>query len=588
MFYWLSFSLLLSLSFSILNEPQYKGVIRYNTHTYTQPWDLNLQQKVPIPNHRIGPKIPKTANLMFQSQPEMVASEMRKFRNVATKLVESEERDRMLKSLLSKGIGLREEEEFMKNEESKLRGGKAITKKKEIIQSLMKNKIRDNVKWGEKLRRLKNKTKGKIEAKLGKDSEEVKNLLSNVKQNQAKTRTKLRKKNLNKVEFLTKKYKQESEALEELNSDDRKTYGGAKIFKTDCEMVPDTELEPVVVCRHGEEIVLSKDEQEILSLGGKFNILSNLDEENFEVEVEQMLMKYRWEIMGEENKTKNRKTSLSDIALNVLFDDEELKQIEDEQNEELELEEAKTRQVFCADTLSFDYSKRRATDLKSNSRVIFPSKTSFEVESKLELVRTELLAAFKSYSQQNCKKKGQQTSNLTSNQLKGLKSLKTRIKNGELVVIPTDKTGKLAVLTRETYTLSGLEHTKKDRLVGWDEVQKSQTELNGHVSMLIKTFKISENWGHVERTRETMMGNSLNTCPVTLMYKDHKNWKPGCPGLPPTRQVIGGHVGINVHVSEIVSDIVEVVADHVKGGKEAVSTEDMIAGVENLNLKMEG
>ena len=103
MFYWLSFSLLLSLSFSILNEPQYKGVIRYNTHTYTQPWDLNLQQKVPIPNHRIGPKIPKTANLMFQSQPEMVALEMRKFRNVATKLVDSEERDRMLKSLLSKG-----------------------------------------------------------------------------------------------------------------------------------------------------------------------------------------------------------------------------------------------------------------------------------------------------------------------------------------------------------------------------------------------------------------------------------------------------------------------------------------------------
>ena len=79
----------------------------------------------------------------------MVASEMRKFRNVATKLVESEERDRMLKSLLSKGIGLREEEEFMKNEESKLRGGKTITMKKEIIQSLMKNKIRDNIKWGE-------------------------------------------------------------------------------------------------------------------------------------------------------------------------------------------------------------------------------------------------------------------------------------------------------------------------------------------------------------------------------------------------------------------------------------------------------
>ena len=92
----------------------------------------------------------------------------------------------------------------------------------------------------------------------------------------------------------------------------------------------------------------------------------------------------------------------------------------------------------------------------------------------------------------------------------------------------------------------------------------------------------------METTRKTMMGNSLNTCPVTLMYKDHKNWKPSCPGLPPTRQVIGGHVGVNVHVSETVSDIVEPLANHVRGGKEAVSTEDMVAKVEKLNSKMYG
>ena len=64
MFHWLSFSLLLSLSFTILNEPQNKEAGRYNTHTYTQPWDLNLQQKVPIPTHRIGTKIPNTEKLI--------------------------------------------------------------------------------------------------------------------------------------------------------------------------------------------------------------------------------------------------------------------------------------------------------------------------------------------------------------------------------------------------------------------------------------------------------------------------------------------------------------------------------------------
>ena len=64
MFFWLSFSLLLSLSFTILDKPQNKGVIRYNTHTYTQPWELNLQQKFSIPPHRIGVKTLKTENLV--------------------------------------------------------------------------------------------------------------------------------------------------------------------------------------------------------------------------------------------------------------------------------------------------------------------------------------------------------------------------------------------------------------------------------------------------------------------------------------------------------------------------------------------
>ena len=65
MFFWLSFSLLLSLSFTIVDKPQYKGVIRYNTHTYTQPWELNLQQKFSIPPHRIGVKTLKTENVVL-------------------------------------------------------------------------------------------------------------------------------------------------------------------------------------------------------------------------------------------------------------------------------------------------------------------------------------------------------------------------------------------------------------------------------------------------------------------------------------------------------------------------------------------
>ena len=53
--------------------------------------------------------------------------------------------------------------------------------------------------------------------------------------------------------------------------------------------------------------------------------------------------------------------------------------------------------------------------------------------------------------------------------------------------------------------------------------------------------------------------------------------------IPPTRPVAGGHLGINMHISEIVSDILDpIIGEHV-GGCEILSTEDMIERIEILN-----
>ena len=188
----------------------------------------------------------------------------------------------------------------------------------------------------------------------------------------------------------------------------------------------------------------------------------------------------------------------------------------------------------------------------------------------------------------NCGKNGKQISNLTRAQGRGLRSLKTRVKEGELVILPTDKTGKFAVMTRETYELAGKSHIGNDEEVGWDVIKKSQSEINGHVSMLIKTFRIGETWGQTDRVRESMLGEGLSVCPVGLLYKDHKNWKKESGKLPPTRHVAGGHVGLNLHLSEIVSDILEPLAENLVDGVEVISTEDLLALVEELNLSMKG
>ena len=42
-------------------------------------------------------------------------------------------------------------------------------------------------------------------------------------------------------------------------------------------------------------------------------------------------------------------------------------------------------------------------------------------------------------------------SNLTRNDIRGLKSLKKRVKEGEIIILPTDKTGLFTGMSRDTY-----------------------------------------------------------------------------------------------------------------------------------------
>ena len=85
------------------------------------------------------------------------------------------------------------------------------------------------------------------------------------------------------------------------------------------------------------------------------------------------------------------------------------------------------------------------------------------------------------------------------------------------------------------------------------------------------------------RVRESMMGEGQSVCPLSLLFKDHKGWSAAKGTPPPTRPVAGGHLGINLHISEIVSDILDPVVGCYRGGKEIISTEDMVAKVEIMN-----
>ena len=63
-------------------------------------------------------------------------------------------------------------------------------------------------------------------------------------------------------------------------------------------------------------------------------------------------------------------------------------------------------------------------------------------------------------------KNGEQPTNLTESQQIGLKSLKKRVKEAQIIILKTDKSGKLCVATVEEYIRMGQVHTGKDQLIG--------------------------------------------------------------------------------------------------------------------------
>ena len=294
-------------------------------------------------------------------------------------MVKTEERGKLLGTLMAANVGVKGIEDFVMKENCKLKGNmkdKATLKqRRELVASCMKIKIKDNWKRGVGLRKAKHKLKGTIEEKLNPKSRKCRAIMKSVKDNGMKLRERLKKKKKKKLEFLKGKYGEEQDPLDELTKKDQKKYGMARIFGDDNNIKCEDMQEPVVVCMEGEVIELSEDEKDVLSLGPKFCVLNNLNEEEIEGEVEECIIKFRWEQMKDENDEKEHVKFGEDAleAINCLFEEDELIEHEDDAM----LEEARTRIVYDPDKMTLHFTKRRFTDIKGNLRVIMQEDKEF-------------------------------------------------------------------------------------------------------------------------------------------------------------------------------------------------------------------
>ena len=205
------------------------------------------------------------------------------------------------------------------------------------------------------------------------------------------------------------------------------------------------------------EVSVDDDEKEALNMDPKFAVLNKLSDTDFEVEIELCVTKQKWNRMSDVNNCEDEK-----------------------EREEMELADAMSWEVFDPVEKVFNMQKRRVTDLAHNAYVILPPAQPIEYESLLELRRLKQSQVFREYREEHCDDQGRQKSNITRQQAEGLKKLKKRCDEGEIVVCSTDKSGRLCVMPMEMYQELGKVHTAKDTEVDEEFVNDTQRRLNGH------------------------------------------------------------------------------------------------------------
>ena len=434
----------------------------------------------------------------------------------------AEERTKLIGELVYLGIGTNDIENH-EAKQSQLRFGRDRgVRKTAIIQQSMKVKLKNCQDWEGVKRKERNMSRAKLEGLIDRKSTRYKSFVNRTRDKINNTRREVQNKNMNKVAHLKAKVKMERWKWR--LPENLMRYEETRIFSEDSTISPE-ELKGPVTIEGGKQVVtLGQNEIKILTRGPKFTIRRCLNRERYMVEMEKAILKEKWDRMS---KGKEMEEEMS------LIEEGEKGRLE-EAMEELE---ARSRQIYDGQEKVLDFGNLRATDAKENKRVKFPKALSPVEEAKMEVRRVTWAKIYNDFEQEMCDEDGIQESNLTREEEMGLKSLKKRVKDGELVICQTDKSGRFAVLTLEQYEEAGHKHTKGDKEVDLEFVNNNERMVNGHCSMWMKTFNVGKNWKQEDRNREVKINHSLAVAPLKLMYKDHKGWTGHMGGPAPSMQM---------------------------------------------------
>ena len=354
------------------------------------------------------------------------------------------------------------------------------------------------------------------------------------KQEEEHARRKMREHYRKRIDWIRKKTKERTEeALP-------KEIDGVKME----DQVLDEQFNASVKCYGG--VTLDEEENEALKLQPNFAVYDDVNELSFMANTEKTFNALRW------NEAFRRK--------------------EDEEGGRGTTEEQNPEPFFNEETRTFDATRIQNRDIPFRKRVTIPECAEPTTEAKLTLCRENLNKVLEEY-------KGNQArteSNLTKPQKRGLRKLRRRVKNKEIVCFQTDKSGSMSVDTPENYVDSMQPHLEGTIPSTEDEYVKTEKLINAHMTTWCRVMKFDK------RVARNFINENNDIPPLYGLRKDHKEIPAGEEKKgPPQRPVCGAVVASNYCLSHFISTVLQPVIQQAK--HPCNSTEDMLSRVRKVN-----
>ena len=190
----------------------------------------------------------------------------------------------------------------------------------------------------------------------------------------------------------------------------------------------------------------------------KFSVYEEVEVTKCEVLIEKGqkgMCKYRWTVTGErEGKARDSESR----------------------------EDRRKKLLFNPTARKFDFRQLKATDQRFNKIIYLPGPKWLEEnkEVKIQSLNIGLMEIVNDFAAGNGKKR---EPNLKRTEKEGLKTLKRRRDDKEMVIFHTDKSGRFAVDSVNNHKLAREEHVKEDSTITEEQYRRLQQDMNTHAFM---------------------------------------------------------------------------------------------------------